>query len=399
LDEVNIYVHTPKEPVNEFHEEINAMKTIIKFQAMFNQLTPKEKKGFHGKQAGLKKWLDSMPKIGYSYNFLKHATLHYKENRIPDNNTIGIRAMTEELNVLESTKAVIGDRKKVATNLKMKYNNLIRIHDAIKEGRYKRGHLTITEVENRIKEVEKSLGSKEAASMRSMGYKKINTKIYHSRIKVHDILYKYYEQGYSTVASKAIEILRKGDHTPIVDICIKAQYGAKREFYVMDMKSKVIARVAESIYKSICKLSTTEMISVPGDDKLLYMQSMVDKAYGVAGKSNAMVYFVNGDCTKWSASETMESFMCMTEFIMDPKLANICNGVFDLWMKKKIQFPFRIIKNSVAISEHTKYLKLDEKDQSLLSTQNFLQRYSLLFGMETVSFSSSKTGQHLQWGV
>jgi hypothetical protein len=139
------------------------------------------------------------------------------------------------------------------------------------------------------------------------------------------------------------------------------------------MKSKVIARVAESIYKSICKLSTTEMISVPGDDKLLYMQSMVDKAYGVAGKSNAMVYFVNGDCTKWSASETMESFMCMTEFIMDPKLANICNGVFDLWMKKKIQFPFRIIKNSVAISEHTKYLKLDEKDQSLLSTQNILQ--------------------------
>jgi hypothetical protein len=232
---------------------------------------------FDGDSLGLKKWLDRLPKVGFSYNFLKQATIHYRKNRIPINNKIGVTAMTEELNVLESTKAVIGARKKIEINFRNKYNNLMRLNDAILEGRYTRGDIKLSDVQKRMKEIEEKIETKQLIKMKKDRYKKVNTKIYHSRVKVHDVLYKYYESGYRTVVSKALEIINSGDHTPIVDICIKAQYGAKREFYVMDMKSKVIARLAESIYKSICKISSTEMISVPGDDKLLYMQSPFTK--------------------------------------------------------------------------------------------------------------------------
>ena len=137
--------------------------------------------------------------------------------------------------------------------------------------------------------------------------------IYHGRHKVHDEIITYimnYRED--TVLSNALMYYNQRDSKVLTDICIKAQYSAKREFYVMNMGAKLMARVVEDFYKSIAKQSSTEMISVAGDRKLIHMQNMMDRTIKHALKHGNIVSYCNGDCTKWSAAETMEAFHVLT---------------------------------------------------------------------------------------
>jgi hypothetical protein len=60
------------------------------------------------------------------------------------------------------------------------------------------------------------------------------------------------------------------------------------------------------------------MISVPGDKKILRMQKTLDDATAYAIQNKMKLRYVNGDCTKWSAAETMGSFIAMMRFMPIP---------------------------------------------------------------------------------
>jgi len=72
---------------------------------------------------------------------------------------------------------------------------------------------------------------------------------------------------------------------------------------------------------------------------MMSMQNMLDRIFtnkDVDINSNLM--FVNGDCTKWSAAETMSSFVSMLLGFKDritQKMYQLILSTFNIWSKKK----------------------------------------------------------------
>jgi hypothetical protein len=165
----------------------------------------------------------------------------------------------------------------------------------------------------------------------------------------------------------------------LADICIKSQYGAKREFYVINIGAKTLARVCENFFKELCVNSPHEAISIAGDKKILSMQSMLDKIYYNNLTRDHKLMYVNGDCTKWSAAETMSSFLSMCIAMKEkitPKMYELLCSTFNSWGNKKIQIPMDIYNKVVPNQKYnTDFLKHDSNKNTatLDSTQNFLQ--------------------------
>jgi len=165
----------------------------------------------------------------------------------------------------------------------------------------------------------------------------------------------------------------------IADICIKAQYGAKREFYVVNLGAKAIARITELFFKELCTNSPNEAISIPGDEKIISMQSMLDRIYYNPATAKHKIMYVNGDCTKWSAAETMTSFIAMVMGLKNnitEKMYQLLIATFNLWSDKDIQVPMDIYNKVVpADKHHTNFLRNEYtmKTGKIRSTQNFLQ--------------------------
>merc|ERR1711959_855874 len=59
--------------------------------------------------------------------------------------------------------------------------------------------------------------------------------------------------------------LKKEEGEMEADICIKAQYGSKREFYVVNIGCKIYARIIEKFFYYLCCNCVSECISIPGD--------------------------------------------------------------------------------------------------------------------------------------
>jgi hypothetical protein len=197
-----------------------------------------------------------------------------------------------------------------------------------------------------------------------------------NRSKVHDCILDVLEQNnyISTVFDMAEWNISKNSSKTLADICIKAQYGAKREFYVINVGSKACARVLENMFEEICKQLPNEMISVPGDKKMLVMQNFINQALSRKG-SKERVFFVNGDCTKWSAAETMECFASMVRGLaghVDMVYIKYMMSVISMWGSKQITIPISLLQNTFFITpEHTKYL--ESHTAVIESSQNFLQ--------------------------
>jgi len=120
---------------------------------------------------------------------------------------------------------------------------------------------------------------------------------------------------------------------------------------------------------------------------MIEMQNMLDRVY-LSNKliPNMKIMYVNGDCTKWSAAETMTSFisMCMAfKTKISEKMYNLLLSTYNCWSNKEIQVPLDIINKVVVpdqkqynfISEKLKYLNNNYtlKNGLYKSTQNFLQ--------------------------
>jgi len=179
--------------------------------------------------------------------------------------------------------------------------------------------------------------------------------------------------------------IKKEEGKLIADICIKSQYGSKREFYVINIGAKALARCMENFYKKVSEQNIHEAISIPGDKKMMAMQNMLDRIYSTKQiTTTSKIMYVNGDCTKWSAAETMASFIAMNlafKTHISEKMYNLLLSTFNVWSNKEIQVPTEIINNVIKP-------RIDNKNQfnfmtdtliknngRIKSTQNFFTRY------------------------
>lgn len=356
LDEAFLYVHTMKEPSSMFHEQIKAVKTIIDFQKEFDETIEDYKRGYVNDPTGIKNFLLSDSNIGFSGGIIKESTEHTLQIIKPNYKKIQNDVLTEPLSNVVSTKAVIHSLER-----------------ELKEGKVSKNYI------KKMKKLLKLLGKddepvkKYCLSAKSKFYKtKTRQKVWETII---ELLEKYPDAD--TVSKMSCELVKEQRAKVEADICIKSQYGAKREFYVVNVGAKLLARQVEKTFEYISKVTPEEAISIPGDEKMISMQRMLDNATQLARNGGYKLMYVNGDCTKWSAAETMGSFLAMTESFNDKftkKYTNLMKMTFSTWADKTINIPISIY-NKVYPTNQTDYLhKLTENNlRGINSTHNFLQ--------------------------
>jgi len=119
LTEIFIYVLTIKEPSSEFHEQVNAIKTIIKYQTMFNETKEKWKYGDIKLKDDFLKYLLDDTVIGFSHSIVINSCKNLFSS-LPNLSWQNIINKTFEENICEvaSTKAVVHTIDRELINLK-----------------------------------------------------------------------------------------------------------------------------------------------------------------------------------------------------------------------------------------------------------------------------------------
>jgi hypothetical protein len=365
-----IYVHTLKEPSSIHHENVKAINTILEYQQKYDGLNEERKCGY-GKINAIKEMLlDHKVNIGHNADILATSVYRTMESvQGVDWNTRLRQHFSEPISNITSTKAAIPEyERELIDESELKKNTTKK---SIGKGKLEKSLF--------IQEYARYKGSQ--AKERPL--KMLRTKISKesslpnkNRSKVHDCILDVIEQNnhITTVFDMAEWNILKNSSKTLADICIKAQYGAKREFYVINVGSKACARVLENMFEEICKQLPNEMISVPGDKKLLKMQDFLNQALSRKGSTDR-IYFVNGDCTKWSAAETMECFLSSLVGLaghIDEQFIKYMSSVILMWGNKDITIPISLLQNTFFTTEgHTKYLETHKA--TLNSDQNFLQ--------------------------
>jgi len=363
-DEAFLYVHTMKEPSNIFHENVKALKVIVAFQKEYDSLPEWIRYGEMRSVNDLEKFLLWETKIGCSSGIINNSVAYTLSKEKPSISKIVALLNEENIGELLSTKAVISD-----------INRKVIVDDKPKK----------REINKKLKRKKMHYGGEQVLTSEELTFYVLQTetKYYNKgkpRQKVMETILDKIEENSKLL--KTVHLANdfvKNDKRVIADICIKAQYGAKREFYVVNIGAKALARVTECFFKEICTNSPNEAISIPGDVKILEMQSMLDRIYFNPMTDKHKLMYVNGDCTKWSAAETMTSFIAMVysmKKMLPPKMYSLLLSTFNSWSDKEIQVPMDIYNKVVPKEQyHTDFLKDENvlKTGKIKSTQNFLQ--------------------------
>jgi len=384
LDDLFLYVHTIKEPSNIHHENIKALNTILEYQSKYDDLTEKRQLGNLKTTTDFKEFLLDENIIGFSHDVLQLSVSHTLE-KIKNVNWTDEwnKQKMEPLSNITSTKAVIPeyDRTIYTPSVSIRTEENKKIENNEQQQKKKRKK----EIEENLFEKTLSAALKKQYNLNNYGIKqplklkiiKNSTSVLQgtNRVKVHDAVTDFMERypDITTTYEGAIWNLMQNNGRVLADICIKAQYGAKREFYVINLGAKMMARMYEQMFNRICKHLPSEMISVSGDKKILTMQEKVNNILSKK-KEDTELYFVNGDCTKWSAAETMECFTSMIHAMsnyMPDEMIKFSKDVIACWAKKKITVPTSLLEKTMIVTEKTKYML--NKKVELESTQNFLQ--------------------------
>jgi len=375
LDDMFLYVHTIKEPSNIHHENIKALQTIIEYQTKYDNLTNNRKTGNLLTFEDYKEFVLDENIIGFSHSILQHSV---KDSLSKLKNINWEREWqlqkTEPLGNITSTKSVIPEYKRSI----FEPSNLTKAKPTVKKKNTK--NIKAIEYQKYLEELLKTQYGLKGVSIKNpvrIKLKDVKTPCAQgvTRIKVHDAVVDFMERfpEIETVYDGALWNLNDNGSKVLADICIKAQYGAKREFYVINLGAKLMARVFEQIFHKFCNHMPNEMISVSGDRKILVMQ---EKINGILSKktSDQELYFVNGDCTKWSAAETMECFISMAhamDGVMPDEMVKFSKDVISAWAHKEIAIPPSLLEKTMLITEKTKYM--DSYKITMSSSQNFLQ--------------------------
>jgi len=363
LDEAFLYVHTIKEPANIFHEQIKAVQTIIKFQGEYDSLPDYIKSGSVDNKSRLREFLLRKGYVGCCVPIIVASVTQNIEQENPNFKQYVHEIASESVGELLSTKAVIAEHKReVVTDKK----------------------LSNREIKKRVKREKDVLGLKTEQEIKQLTQTrlKVSSRFYNDykpRQKVWETIMEYLETD--PQMERTVHLANYFLKNPMVqaDICIKSQYGGKREFYVINITAKALARLTENFFRMLSQNSDHEAISIPGDRKVLRMQRMLDIVHTIHKTECHEIIYTNGDCTKWSAAETMQSFLAMTFALKDKLpigLYNVLLATYNSWSDKKIQLPMDIYNKVLPSEDHnTNYLKeLKERNTpQITSTQNFLQ--------------------------
>jgi len=370
LDDMFLYVHTMKEPSNIHHENIKAVNTILQYQNEYDGLTDYEKKGFYFEKDEIKQFLvNNKTIIGFSAPLLQFTTnMITEEFKQYDWEKEWQDIVFENVSEITSTKAVIPEYERCLVERKVGKTGkrLKKVLESYPQYKLNNTNTNIKDDNQPLlkgSKIPKSIVRSESHLSQS------------ARCKVHDALLDFleYNKGIQSTFDIGLWNMFINKGKVWADICIKAQYGAKREFYVLNFGAKAMVRVYENVFKQICIKTDNEMISIPGDRKMFKMQEIVNNAL-LNKDLEDTIYYINGDSTKWSAAETMECFYIFTDSfakILPKDCITYCKNVISLWAKKEIMIPSSLQSTQLLFSEKTEYLK--ENEVSIKSTQNFLQ--------------------------
>jgi len=260
LDEAFVYVHTMKEPSSIFHEHVKALKTIIEYQKKYDELKDVYKNGNMCEYNIIKEYLLNDCKIGFCAPIIYHSTKNTIKMEKPSFKKYVDEINSESIAEVISTKAVISDIDRTLTEKKQR-NTRNQINN------------TITKMnefqEKQIEQAEAEKTHDYYLKTKSNYYPdtKLRQKVFETVI---DVLEKNPEL--ERTVELANKFITKDNGYVLADICIKAQYGAKREFYVLNITAKAIARCTENFFKKLSENSPNEAISTPGDEKIIKMQ-------------------------------------------------------------------------------------------------------------------------------
>jgi hypothetical protein len=365
LDDMFLYVHTNKEPSSPYHEFVNAVTTITEYQTKHDSHDRKTKTGDLTPEQFVT-FLENDNKVGFWGKATKLCGMLLAQDLAGKNLDKKINTLVKNDTLLDmsSTRSIIPERKRV-----QKLNQLSTLN---------------TEQREKTKKKTKALYDALDASedIYFVSYDAVPSKTRNqlvilsgtNRCKVHDStldIVRHTDQH--TTHELALWNIQQNSMRVVTDICIKAQYGAKREFYVINHGAKAMARTVELGYKEVCKGLSAEMISVKGDRKMYDIQRIVDQANIAESKKQNLLMYCNGDCTKWSAAETMECLAVFNDGLapaIGREFAGHTEVVMEAWANKDVYVPPDLTKN---IYFKTPGIQDLLKNGTLKSTQNFLQ--------------------------
>ena len=368
LDEAFCYVHTLKEPSNIYYENVKAINTIMEFQEKYDSLSENRQQGILFKE-NIEEFLLSDNKIGcYSRCIIDSANLMYNTDN-PDFRKIVDGINNEDIGEIVSTKAVISDNERKIKPVEEFSKR--QMEKRILKAQFYKSKASIDD-----------LSQKYVIDSKSQYYnnRKPRQKVFETTLNLIEN-----NEEINRTVDLANFFIKNEKGKVNADICIKAQYGSKREFYVINIGAKALARCTENFFKKICETNRHEAISIPGDYKMLEMQKMIDRVY-TSDKlmPTSKLIYVNGDCTKWSAAETMASFVSLIIPLKNripENMYQLLLSTYNSWSDKNIQIPLDIINNFIIPGDKEKNTKkydfirksILENNGKFKSTQNFLQ--------------------------
>jgi hypothetical protein len=394
FDDLFVYVLTPKEPSSIFHESIKSVNTILKYQNYFDSLPMTEQAGVHTFDS-FKSHLLNKGLVGCWSSMITSATKLVMKDIISDRIFNEIQNTHQQTHVADiiSTKACLPE---LEINLTRKVKNAKGDDLKAQKEKSTSGGVKMKSQESKTKNtpskayddlsIKNLLKSLEQQGIQYVPLRRDLTNTYvnvgtvspvlveksNGRSKVHDSLLDYLikNPNTETVLDLSNWNLTRNNKRVDAHICIKSQYGAKREFYVLNLGAKCNAKVLEDTYKVLARELPEEMISEGGDKKLLHIEKLSSAAAQQSKHLDRPLIYTNGDCSKWSASDSMASFISMTKGLFEqaPFYWHLIS-ILDAWSSKRIHIPLCVLNNLKYRSPN----HLCYETGYINSTQNFLQ--------------------------
>jgi hypothetical protein len=295
LDDLFLYVHTIKEPSSIHYENVKSINTILKFQRMYNNMSHDRKIGnVLNDKHDIADFINDKNIIGHSKDIVnlsaKFSMSTMNESLISDMFT---EVLNEPLSNITSTKASIPEYERKTVLQKASRKKISMIRDRIEEmasqnnedidadqiirkiltssseiKRREKIYKTKSQGDNAPKYLERDYNEcyvefmgqgVERDVIRALS-KQVSVIPSDShlpggiRAKVHDCLLDFLIRNpdTNTVLDLAKWNVVHNKSLVHADICIKAQYGAKREFYVINIGAKAQARLLEEFFHKIC---------------------------------------------------------------------------------------------------------------------------------------------------
>nr|QQX28932.1 RNA-dependent RNA polymerase [Soybean thrips associated tenui-like virus 1] len=175
-----------------------------------------------------------------------------------------------------------------------------------------------------------------------------SNKMKYKRAKVVEKLVEYLEENKNPDCTKIMHLLsqalgdlykHKGLH-----VCIfkKNQHGGLREIYVLDLPSRIVQKVIESMSKAISLFFPSETMVHP-KNKFDIPRRHYEESKRTFAKSFS-TFAVSADAKKWNQGHHVSKFMLMLIQLTPTYMHGTIIKILQLWHHKKIMIPLTLIE-------------------------------------------------------